>query len=240
MLNKVGFEIEKQHNQINRFVKTDEIVNTRAKEEGQRFLIQSIAKSLNDLDKETGVMGVKESDILKNELATAVKSLFNRSELNCLFDTPTHGDTLSPVMAMRWVQIPVLLDSGAVKHVTPASIFSLTVNPTEKSKSGHMCYGADNSEIPNLGGRAVKAQTEDGTPITLDFDVAKISRPLASAAEIMEKNNKIVLDNDSSYIESKDTGAWLHLRRDGNCVFLYLWVQVPEKLVNTPFVRQAA
>ena len=232
--------MEKQHNKINRFVNTDEIVNTRAREEGQIILIQSIAKSVNELDKGTEVMGAKESEILKNELSTAIKSLFNRSELNCLFDQPTNGDTLSPVMAMRWVQIPVLLDSGAVKHVTPASIFSLTVNPTEKSKSGHIFYGANNSEIPNLGGQAVKAQTEDGTPITLDFDVAKISRPLASAAEIMEKNNRIVLDNDSSYIESKDTSAWLPLRKEGNLFVLDLWVQVPETLVNTPFVRQAA
>ena len=134
----------------------------------------------------------------------------------------------------------MLLDSGAVRHVTPAGIFSLTVRQTEKSKSGHMFYGANNSEIPNLGGQAVQGTAEDGTPVTLDFDVAKISRPLASAAELMEKNNRIVLDNDESYIESKVNGEWMPLRREGNIFFLDLWVQVPEKLVNSPFVRQAA
>ena len=86
----------------------------------------------------------------------------------------------------------------------------------------------------------MQGTAEDGTPITLDFDVAKISRPLASAAELMEKNNRIVLDNDESYIESKSNGEWVPLRREGNMFYLDLWVQVPEQLVNLHFVRQAA
>ena len=143
-------------------------------------------------------------------------------------------------MSMKWVQIPVLLDSGAVKHVTPANIFSLVVTPTERSRSGHKFYGANNSEIPNLGGQAVQGTTEDGTPVSLEFDVAKISRPLASAAELMAKNNRIVLDNDESYIESKENGSWVPLRREGNLFFLDMWVQVPERLCSSPFVRQAA
>ena len=76
--------------------------------------------------------------------------------------------------------------------------------------------------------------------VTLDFYVADISRPLASGAKIMQKNNRIVLDNDAIYIDNKETGDWVPLRREGNLFFLDLWVQVPEKLVNTPFVRQAA
>ena len=48
------------------------------------------------------------------------------------------------------------------------------------------------------------------------------------------------MDNDESYIESKTNGSWVPLRREGNLFFLDLWVQVPEQLCKTPFVRQAA
>ena len=70
----------------------------------------------------------------------------------------------------------------------------------------------------------MRGTTEDGTPVSLEFDVAKISRPLASAAELMAKNNRIVLDNDESYIESKENGSWVPLRREGNLFFLDMWV----------------
>ena len=69
----------------------------------------------------------------------------------------------------------VALDSGAVKHVTPENVFSLTTDSTDKSRTGHNYYGADGSAIANLGGQNLSAYNEEGKSIALEFDVAKVS-----------------------------------------------------------------
>ena len=118
--------------------------------------------------------------------------------------------------------------------------FQLHQNPQKKSKSGHNYYGADGSAIPNLGAQKVSATNEAGKSIALEFDVAKISRPLASVAEIVKKDHRVVFDEDNSYIQHCKTRVWTPLRQEGNLFFLDLWVQVPESLTKTPFVRQVA
>ena len=84
-------------------------------------------------------------------------------------------------------------------------------------------------------------QSDSGGELSFDFDVAKIARPLASAAEIIEKGSLIVMDEgDNSYIENKATGSWIPLRKEGNLYFIDRWVQVPEPLAKSPFVWQVA
>ena len=97
------------------------------------------------------------------------------------------------------------------------------------------------SEIPNLGGQRVIGKSDSGGEISFDFDVAKIARPLASAAEIIDKENIIVMDDENNnYIQNKQSGSWIPLRKEGNLYFIDLWVQVPEPLTKSPFVRQVA
>ena len=64
-------------------------------------------------------------------------------------------------------------------------------------------------------------------------------RPIASIVELLSKNNRAVVDQDESYIEHKHSGAWIPLRSEGNLVYLDMWCQIPTKLANHPFVRQA-
>ena len=76
--------------------------------------------------------------------------------------------------------------------------------------------------------------------LNIGFDVAKITRPLASVAEIVRKNYRVVFDTDGSFIEDKKTGKWIDVRQKGSLYYLDLWVQVPEELATSPFVRQVA
>ena len=150
------------------------------------------------------------------------------------------GASIYNVGELKWVKIAIALDSGAVKHVTPANIFSVTTEQTEKSRAGHKYFGADGSPIPNLGGQKISASDDSGRTIALEFDVAKISRPLASVAEIVKKDHRVVFEDGASFIQSKKSGVWTPLRQEGNLFFLDVWVQVPESLTKNPFVRQVA
>ena len=141
---------------------------------------------------------------------------------------------------MKWVKIATIVDSGACKHVTPKGIFSLITTQTEASKSGHMFYGADGKPIANLGQQTMVGTSEEGQQIILPFEVAPITRPLASVAEIVSKKHRVVFDKECSYVEDKASGRWVELRQEGNLYFLDLWTQVPEELSTNPFVRQTA
>ena len=119
--------------------------------------------------------------------------------------------------------------------------FSLTVAPTQRPKDKHCFYGEEMREIPNLGGQRVVGQSDSRGELSFDFDVARIARPLASAAEIIEKGDVIVMDEeDNGYIENKATHSWIPLRKEGNLYFIDQWVQVPEPLTKSHVVRQLA
>ena len=161
-------------------------------------------------------------------------------QLNLFTEEPPESINNVRTGTMRWVKIATIVDSGACKHVTPKGIFSLTTTETVASKAGHKFYGPDGKPIANLGQQTMVGQTEEGQQITLPFEVAPITRPLASVAEIVKKNHRVVFDNECSYVEDKTSGKWIELRQEGNLYFLDLWTQVPEELATNPFVRQTA
>jgi hypothetical protein len=91
-----------------------------------------------------------------------------------------------------------------------------------------------------MGEQKIKAQSEHGSPMNIDFDIAKITRPLMSVSEMVKKHYRVVFDDDGSYIENKRTGEWVDVRQEGSLYYLDLWVEVPEELASSPFVRQVA
>ena len=106
-------------------------------------------------------------------------------------------------------------------------------------------FGADGSPIPRYGQSKVAAETSRKKPVEMSVEVAKVARPLASAGEIVRKNNRVVLDLPESYIQNKRTGYKTPLRVDGNLFYLDLYVKVPETLANdltkkVTFARRAS
>ena len=176
------------------------------------------------------ILGKEMSELLSREL---------RSQILVITEQPPELNNLKGSRT-RWVKIATVLDSGACKHVAPRGIFSLDVSPTTKSKEGHAYYGPSGDPIPNMGEQKIKAQSEHGLPMNIDFDIAKITRPLMSVSEMVKKHYRVVFDDDGSYIENKRTGEWVDVRQEGSLYYLDLWVEVPEELASSPFVRQVA
>ena len=113
---------------------------------------------------------------------------------------------------------------------------------TEASKRGANFFGADSKPIPNLGGQSVVGKGINGECLSMEFDVAKISRPLASVMEIIERDNDVMFSNrkGGSYIQNCKSGQKTPLRQEGRLFFLDIWVEVPSQIANSlPFVRQS-
>jgi hypothetical protein len=160
-------------------------------------------------------------------------------ELFVMTDQPPQLNSIGS-KPLRWAKIATVLDSGACRHVTPNGVFSLAVTPSERSKEGHNYYGPAGDPIANLGRQDIKGTTDSGQLLNIGFDVAKITRPLASVSEIVRKNYRIVFDDEGSFIQDKKSGRWIDVRQEGSLYYLDLWVQIPEELINSPFVRQVA
>ena len=56
---------------------------------------------------------------------------------------------------------------------------------------------------------------------------------------MVTKGNKVVFDQDKSYIDNNRTGKRTMLRMENQLYYLDVWVQVPKHIANNPFARQA-
>ena len=83
----------------------------------------------------------------------------HKNEINLLTSsTPALGNVNAISQKMKWVKIPVAVDSGATANVTPKDIFSLEITPTPQSIAKENFYGADGGEIKNHGKQIAKGQ----------------------------------------------------------------------------------
>ena len=92
----------------------------------------------------------------------------------------------------------------------------------------------------NLGTQIGTRVTTGDNPVeySIEFDVAKISRPLGSVSKLLRRNHRAMFDEGNSYIQNKSTGKKTWLRDEGGLFFLDLIVEVPWDMpVNPRFVR---
>ena len=166
----------------------------------------------------------------------------HNNEINLLTTrAPAMGNVNTVSQKMKWVKVPVAVDSGATANVTPKDIFSVEIIPTPQSMANDNFYGADGGTIKNHGKQIAKGKSDSKDPmnITVEFDVADVSRPLGSVSKLVKKRHRVVFDDPISFIQNKVTGKKIDLREQGGLYFLDLWVQVPEYLVIPDrFVRQ--
>ena len=124
-----------------------------------------------------------------------------------------------------WEVIPVKLDSGAFDWVfNPKTAQAFELKETESSKAGLNYSAANGSTIENYGQRNLKGYSEDSVPLEVAVQVAEVKRNLASAMKIMKAGNRIVLDEQGSYIEQKTTGKQIKIRTDRDEFEFEIWV----------------
>ena len=108
----------------------------------------------------------------------------------------------------------VTVDSGAEESVWPSTHVNWEkVKETEDSRKGIGFIAANGVKMPNYGSTQVDFK-KDGKVKRMNFAVTDCKKPLASVSRIVDKGNRVVFDDDESYILNKKTGERIMLERE--------------------------
>ena len=121
----------------------------------------------------------------------------------------------------EWEEIELAVDSGATETVVgEGDLLSIETKEGPASKRGTEYEVANGVRIPNLGEKKFTAHTEEGGVRTLTAQVCDVNKPLLSVKKVIKGRNRVVIDEDGSYIESKVTGERTWLREQGGLFML--------------------
>ena len=119
---------------------------------------------------------------------------------------------------MKWEPIRVKLDSGAIDWVfTPEAGEAFDTKPSIFSRYGINYTAANGTEIQNFGQKTMSGYSNEWTPLSVNVQVADVKSNLAAGMKIIEADNRIILGSSGSYIEDKNTGDRILIRRDNGC-----------------------
>ncbi len=107
----------------------------------------------------------------------------------------------------KWEVIWVTADSGAaVSMFKEEQAQDYPIQPTAESKAG-ICYTAANGgKVPEKGKRVPLLKSEGGRMGMIPFKVGKINKALCSVKDLCSRGNRVVFDDDGSFIFNKRTG----------------------------------
>ena len=83
---------------------------------------------------------------------------------------------------------------------------------------------ASGDEIPKLGQRQFLGLTEEGGARGVTAQICAVNKNLMSVSKITAHGNRVIFDDEGSYIEDKETGekTWMH--RVQGMYMLEMWV----------------
>ena len=132
-----------------------------------------------------------------------------------------------------------IVDSGAINSVAPPSVSSVPLAESKGSLSGMQFHTADGTRIPNLGQKTLATVSEEGAPIRQTFQIAEISRPLASVVELADAGNVVVFGRKGGYVYNVESRRRLDFSREHGVYLLRTWTQEPSNdQTNSTFARQ--
>ena len=111
--------------------------------------------------------------------------------------------------------VEITVGSGAAEVVTPpefAGQYPVLPSPARGTKY----RAAAGKMVENQGEKRVQLVTDTGDLIKMTFQITDVNKPLASVGRITSKKNKVVLDDEDSYILHKPTGKKIKLYKKKN------------------------
>ena len=86
---------------------------------------------------------------------------------------------------------------------------------------------ASGHRIPNEGEKKLTAVTEEGTSKKMVLQVCDVNQGLLSVSKATAAGNRVIFDDDGSYIENKVSGERTWLKKQNGMYMLKLWVERP-------------
>ena len=125
-------------------------------------------------------------------------------EINVLVAKEPSG-AICTIAEDEWVEIEVAVDSGATETVMGEETFTGIVDIAEgpACRRGVTYEVADGTEIPNLGERKLLGFTEEGGQRGVTAQVCAVNKTLMSVSKVAAQGNRLIFDDDGSYIEDK-------------------------------------
>ena len=118
----------------------------------------------------------------------------------------------------RYIEMEVVLDSGAGAHVVSKShIPGYSVSPSALSKAGAAFVGADGGRIKNYGEAALHFLTFDASggehAVNSNFQVADVTRALWSVGVICDAGLKVTFGATSASVRDSTGRELCHFER---------------------------
>ena len=127
-----------------------------------------------------------------------------------------------------WEKIELAVDSGASDSVVPPTMpASIPTVEGPASKRGVLYEVASGHQIPNEGEKRFTAVTDEGAEKKMALQVRDVNQGLLSVSKVAGAGNRVVFDEQGSYIENKSSGQISWLKERNGMYILSLWVKRP-------------
>ena len=100
---------------------------------------------------------------------------------------------------------------------------------TEVSRRGIGYSVANGNSIRNKGELTLRGTAENGVKLNVISQASDVTQPLGAAREMIKAGNRIVLDEEESYIQNKRTQKKIPMKRDNGMFIVTMKIQKGNK-----------
>ena len=128
----------------------------------------------------------------------------------------------------RWEIIELAVDSGASETViNGVMVSSVEMKDGPASLRGVKYEVANGVRIPNLGEKKFVGISEESVSRGLTAQVCDVNKGLLSVKKVVAAGNRVIFDDEGSFIEDKVTHERMWLKEENGMYMLKLWVERP-------------
>jgi hypothetical protein len=199
-------------------------------ERGKKKMWRKKAETRQSLEKlQTGLEGNesrRQREWRDNFTTGSCYAWSDPSKLNLLGTVYPEG--INAVGNGGWEEITMYVDSGATETVMSEDmLMSIALTESIAMKQGVTYEVANGIRIANLGEKRFEGVTEDGGVKNITAQVCSVNKALLSVSKAVKAGNRVIFDDEGSYIENKVTGEVTWLVEEGGMYALKMWVKAP-------------
>ena len=84
---------------------------------------------------------------------------------------------------------------------------------------------ANGVKTPNIGKKSSTDETEEGFKRNIRVQVCDVNKALLSVKKVIAAGNRVIFDEDGSYIEDKATAEKIWMIEKGGMFMIKLWIK---------------